>query len=73
MFPGGGVIAGCCSVMLYMGEGEEGAMAFAPLSAVFQSLPSLPTIKLGPSSAASQVGGLVHTLGPCGSLQQPLL
>ena len=41
-------------------------MAPAPLSAGFQSLPSLPTIKLGPSGADSQVGGLVHALGPCG-------
>ena len=42
-------------------------MAPAPLSAGFQSLPLLPTIKLAPSSADSQVRGLVHTLGPCGS------
>ena len=48
-------------------------MAPAPLSTGLQSLPPLPTIKLGPSSAGSQVGGLVHTLGPCGSLQWPLL
>ena len=48
-------------------------MAFAPLSAKFQSLTLLPTIKLGPSGAASRVGGLVHALGPCGSLQRPLL
>ena len=53
--------------------GWEGAMAPAPLSTGFQSLPPLPTIKLGPSGADSWVGGLVHTLGPCGSLQQPLL
>ena len=54
------------------GRGREGAMAPAPLSTVFQSLPPLPTIKLGPSGAGSQVGGPVHTLGPCGSLQRPL-
>ena len=42
-------------------------MALAPLSAGFQSLPLLPTIKSGPSSADSQVGGLVHALGSCGS------
>ena len=41
-------------------------MAPAPLSAGFQSLPLLPTIKLGPSSAVSRVGGLVHALGPVG-------
>ena len=48
-------------------------MALALLSAGFQSLPPLPTIKLGPSGADSWVGGLVHTLGPCGSLQRTLL
>ena len=32
-------------------------MVLAPLSARFQSLPPLPTIKLGPSDADSQVGG----------------
>ena len=48
-------------------------MALALLSAHFQSLPLLPTSKLGPSGAASQVGGPVHTLGPCGSLQRTLL
>ena len=55
------------------GRGQEGAMALAPLSARFQSLPSIPTIKLGPSSADSRVGGLVNTLGPYGSLQRTLL
>ena len=39
-------------------------MVLAPLSAGFQSLPPLPTIKLSLSSADSQVGGLVHALGP---------
>ena len=48
-------------------------MAPASLSSRFQSFTLLPTIKLGPSGAGSQVGGLVHTLGPCGSLQRPLL
>ena len=43
-------------------------MAPAALSARFQSLPLLPTIKLGPSGADSHVSGLMHTLGPCGSL-----
>ena len=47
-------------------------MALAPLSADFQSLPRLPTIKLGPSGGHSQVGGLVYVLGPCGSLQRTL-
>ena len=48
-------------------------MALAPLSAGFQSLPPLPTIKLGPSSADTRVGELVHALGPYGSLQGILL
>ena len=52
------------------GEGvQEGTMALALLSAGFQSLPPLPTIKLGPSCADSQVCGFVYVLGPCGSLQ----
>ena len=55
------------------GRGREGAMAPAPLSARFQPLPPLPTIKLCPSGAGSRVGGLVHALSPCGSLQGPLL
>ena len=45
-------------------------MAPASLSAGFQPLPPLPTIKLGPSGADSRVGGLVHAVGPCGSLQE---
>ena len=48
-------------------------MALAPLSAIFQSLPLLPTIKLGPSGAESRVGGFVYILGPCSSLQRTLL
>ena len=48
-------------------------MAPAPLSTGLQSFTLLPTIKLGPSGAGSWVGGLVHALGPCGSLQRPLL
>ena len=43
-------------------------MPFALLSASFQSLPPLPTIKLGPSGADSQMGGFVYILEPCGSL-----
>ena len=50
-----------------------GAMAPASLSSGFQSFTPLPTIKLGPSGAGSRVGGLVHILGPYGSLQRPLL
>ena len=48
-------------------------MLLAQLSASFQSLPLLPTSKLGPSGANSPVGGFVYILGPCGSLQQTLL
>ena len=55
------------------GRGREGAMALAPLSAGFQSLPPLLTIKLGPSGADSRAGGFVYLLGPCGSLQGTLL
>ena len=44
-------------------------MLLAQLSAGFQSLPLLPTNKLGPSGADSWVGGFVYVLGPCGSLQ----
>ena len=55
------------------GRGREGAMVLALLSAGFQSLPPLPTIKLGPSGAASWVGGLVYILAPWGSLQETLL
>ena len=44
-------------------------MLLAPLSAGFQSLPQLSTIKLGLSGADTQVGGFVYILGPCGSLQ----
>ena len=47
-------------------------MAPVPLSSGFQSFTPIPTIKLGPSGTGSRVGGLVHTLGPCGSLQRPL-
>ena len=55
------------------GRGWEGAMVPAPLSTGPQSFTLLPTIKLGPSGAGSWVGGLAHALGPCGSLQRPLL
>ena len=51
---------------------REGTMVLAWLSAGFQSLPPLPTIKLGPSDADPQVGGFVYILGPCGSLQSSL-
>ena len=59
----------CCT----WGWGREGAMAPASLSSGFQPFTPLPTIKLSPSSADSWVGGIVHTLGPCESLQQTLL
>ena len=48
-------------------------MELALLSDSFQSLPLLPTIKLGSSGAASRVGGFLYVLGPCGSLQWILL
>ena len=56
------------------GEGvREGTMLLALVLGGFQSLPPLPTSKLGPSSADFQVGDFVYILGPCGSLQQTLL
>ena len=45
-------------------------MPLVKLSVIFQSLPLLPTRKLGPSGADSQVGGFVYVLGPCGSLHE---
>ena len=48
-------------------------MPLAQLSASFQSLPPLPTSKVGPSVADSYVGGFVYALGPSESLQQTLL
>ena len=59
----------CCM----WGRGREGTMALALLCAVFQSLPPLPTSKVHPSGADSCVFGFVYVLGPCGSLQWPLL
>ena len=44
-------------------------MLLAGLSDGFQSLPPLPTSKLGPSGADSWVGGFVYVLGPCGFFQ----
>ena len=44
-------------------------MPLVQLYAGFQSLPLLPTSKVGPSGADSQAGGFVYILGPCGSLQ----
>ena len=41
-------------------------MVLSLLSAGFQSLPLLPTIKLGTSGAASRMGGFVYVVGPCG-------
>ena len=48
-------------------------MLLGLFSAGFQSLPPLPTSKLGLSGADSQVGGFAYVLGLCGSLQQSLL
>ena len=61
------------SSCVYAGEAREGIMLLAWLLASFQSLPLLPTNKLGPSGAYSWVGGFLYILGPCGSLQQSLL
>ena len=59
----------CCM----WGRGREGALAPASLSSRSQFFTPLPTMKLSPSGTGSWVGGLVHTLGPCGSVQRPLL
>ena len=48
-------------------------MLLAQLLASIQLLLLLPTSKLGPSGADSQVAGFEYVLGPCGSLQQTLL
>ena len=55
------------------GGAQEETMPLVQLSASFQSLFLLPTSKLGPSGADSQVGDFVYVLGPCGSLQQTFL
>ena len=49
----------CCYVVTPLwGRGSRGTMILAPLLADIQSLPALPTIKLGPSGSNSQVVGL---------------
>ena len=53
-----------CIVALYVGRGPRGNSAW--LSAGFQSLPMLPTSKLGPSGADSWLDEFVYVLGPCG-------
>ena len=60
--------------MLYVREGvdREQWRLLHSLPVFSHSFP-LPTIKLDPSGAASQVGEFVHVLGPCASLQRPLL
>ena len=61
-------------VLVQCGWGvQEGTMLPAQLLTGFQSLPLLLTSKLGPSGADSWVSGFVYVLGPCGSLQWPLL
>ena len=62
----------CCDAVCGGGV-LEGTVLLALLSASFQSLLPLLTIKLGPSGADSQVGGLVYVLGVCGSLQRTVL
>ena len=57
---------------VYGGGVQEGTMVLAPLSDG-QSLPPLPTIKLGPSGADSWVGRFVYIIEPCGFLQLTLL
>ena len=52
---------------------REGTVPLTQLFVSFQSLPPLPTSKVGPSVADSYVGGFVYALGPSESLQQTLL
>ena len=59
--------------MLCVGEGPRGSSAACSALCWFLVTSPLPTIKLGPSGADSQVGWSVYVLGPCGSLQQTLL
>ena len=60
--------------MVEYGHKIEGTVLLVQLSDDFQSLPLLPTSKLGPSGAIdSQVGGLVYVLGCCGTPQGSLL
>ena len=57
--------------MLYVGEGSEREQCHLLSSwLAFSHFPLLPTSKLGPSGADSWVGGLVYSLGPCGSLNK---
>ena len=62
----------CCDAVCGGGF-REGTMLLTQLSAGFQSLPLLPTSKLGPSGPDSWVGGFVYILAPCGSLQRTVL
>ena len=41
---------------------QEGTIPLIQLSVGFQSLPLLPTSKLGPSADDSQIGGFVYVL-----------
>ena len=45
---------------------REGTVLLVQLYVGFQSLPLLPTIKLGPSGAETQVGGFAYVLRSCG-------
>ena len=62
-----------CGVVVCGGGVREGTMPLARLSLHFQSLPPVPTSKLGPSGADSWVDGFVYVLRLCGSLQRTLL
>ena len=51
------------------GAVREGTMPLAGLSAGFQSLPLIPTRKLGPSDADSSLDRFMYVLGPHRSVQ----
>ena len=58
---------------LYVGEGLRGSNGACSTLCWISVTPSTTHNQTGALSADSQVGGLVHALGPCESLQQTLL
>ena len=55
------------------GRGPRGNNGTCSTLCQISVVPPPPTSKVGPSGADSWVGGLVYSLGPCGSLQRTLL
>ena len=65
--------AGHCAVTLYVEEGLRGSNGACFTLCQIPVTPSATHNQLGPSGADSRVAGLVHALGPCGSLQRTFL